>query len=206
MQIHLAERLSPVRSGAVAPQLLSQIFVVSRISAVKIKLLAKLVLQQARGDAVDQQKVVKLLGDGKFETHEIKGVMAALHFILISSARFDVPDDSLASELQQLGLPKEHTDALVSALKDGRTPLQAHLAEASLHLPKVEALHWRLHEDGSHTRAHTVELHVALRDQRAPGGTEPEPRALNLFVDVDTLKRLQLDLRAARDGIEAITK
>ena len=63
--------------GADVPDwLLSQMLVVSRISAVKIKLLAKLVMARARGEAVDQQKLAKLL-DGKFEVHEVKASSGA---------------------------------------------------------------------------------------------------------------------------------
>ena len=40
-----------------------------------------------------------LLADGKLEPHEAKGVVAALHLILTSGARFDVADDALTLEL-----------------------------------------------------------------------------------------------------------
>lgn len=193
--------------GADVPDwLLSQMFVVSRISAVKFKLLAKLVLQQARGEAVDQDKLAKLLGDGKFETHEVKGVVAALHFILTSSVRYDVQDEVLATELQQLGLPKEHTEALVAALKDGRSPLRAHLAEASLRLPKLEALRWRVHEHTGDAKAHSVELHVGLRDQPALGADAAQPRSIGFRVDADTLTLMHAELRAAKEGIDAIPR
>jgi hypothetical protein len=191
------------------PQLLSQIFVVSRISAVKIKLLAKVVMQQARGESIDQNKIPKLLGDGKFETHEVKGVVAALHFILQSSARYNVEEEALALELQQLGLPKEHTEALVGALRDGRAALQQHLADASLRLGKLEALRWRVHEDAGSARAHSVQLHLGVLEQPHQGGpgdaSAPALRSLDFRVDADTLALLQAELRAAKEAVEAIS-
>ena len=192
--------------GADVPDwLLSQIFVVSRISAVKIKLLAKLVLQQSRGEEVEQQKIAKLIGDGKLEVYEMKGVVAALHFILGCSARYDVTEEALALELQQLGLPKEHTEALVASLRDGRAGLQAHFAETSLRRPKLEALRYRLHEDDGAARAHTAELYLSLRDQALPGASAPAPaRSLSFRVDADTLTLLHAELQAAREGVEAI--
>lgn len=199
--------------GADVPDwLLSQVFVVSRISAVKIKLLAKLVMARARGEAIDQQKLAKLL-DGKFEVHEVKGVVAALDFILTSSARYDVTEDALALELQQLGLPKEHTDALVGALKDGRAALQTQLAAASLRLPKLEALRWRVHEDAGAAKAHSVEFHIGVREQAAAvGGADmgntktpaPALRGLEFRVDADTLAILNAELKAAKEAVEAI--
>ena len=201
--------------GADVPDwLLSQMLVVSRISAVKIKLLAKLVMARARGEAVDQQKLAKLL-DGKFEVHEVKGVVAALDFILTSSARYDVAEEALALELQQLGLPKEHTDALVGALRDGRATLQSQLMAASLRLPKLEALRWRVLEDAGAARAHAVEVYVGMRDQPASAGADaqqqqqqqaptPAARGVQFRMDADTLALLHAELRAAKESVEAI--
>ena len=192
--------------GADVPDwLLSQIFVVSRISAVKIKLLAKLVMQQSRGEEVEQQKIVKLIGDGKLEEYEMKGVVAALHFILGCSARYDVTEEALALELQQLGLPKEHTEALVASLRDARATLQSHFAETSLRLPRLEALRYRVHEDDGTAHAHTTELYLSLRDQVLPGASAPAPaRNLSFRVDADTLTLLHAELQSAREAVEAV--
>ena len=195
--------------GDVPDWLLSQIFVVSRISAVKIKLLAKLVLARARADAAADAADAHarlhklLLADGKLEPHEAKGVVAALHLILTSGARFDVADDALTLELQQLGLPNEHTEALVLALRDGRAAVQQHLAEASLALPRLESLRWRVAEDPGPTRAHAVELQLALREQAGGGGggggASTTARALHLRLTPDAICLLEAELQAARD-------
>jgi len=198
--------------GADVPDwLLSQTFVVAKVSAVKIKLLAKLVLAQARGQPADESKLAKLLGD-KLEKDEQKGVVAALHFILTSSARYDVAEDALALELQQLGLPKEHTEALVAALHDGRAPLQEHFADASLRLARLESLRWRVHADPSDAAAgaHAVELRLGVRDQPPPTSSAtsatsaPPVRPLGFRLDADALTLLQAELRSAREAIEAV--
>ena len=197
--------------GDVPDWLLSQTFVVASISAVKIKLLAKLIIQHAStGQTADEEKLQKLAGGDKLATDELKGVVAALHFILTCSARYDVAEETLALELQQLGLPKEHTEALVAALRDGRAPLQAHLADASLRLARLESLRWRVHAaDASDPTkgAHSVELRLGVRDQPAPTASLDAPpalRALGFRVDPDTLALLQAELRAARDAVEAV--
>ncbi len=192
-------------------QLLSQIFVVSKISAVKIKLVAKLVLQQARGEAIDNGKIAKLLlADGKFEPHEGKGVVAALHFILTSSARYEVAEDVLAGELQQLGLPKEHAEALVAAVRDGRAALVSHFSDASLRLPSLHSLQWAVHEDAGAARAHTVELQLGLRSQPPPGAAPPPAaaaaRAVNFRVSSDSLALLRAELKKARDGLAVLPR
>ena len=186
----------PLLSACARPQLLSEIFVVSKISAVRIKLLAAHVVQQALGMDAPLEKAAKLLGDAKLEPPDIKAVVSALHFILCSAARYNVPDDTLAFELQQLGLPREHTEALTHALREGRAALQQHFAACSLQLPRLSSLTWQVplgaalalpcppcplvaqyivtrraspwqvHEDTSHVAAHTVELRLGVTEQK----------------------------------------
>ena len=185
------------------PQLLSEIFVVSKISAVRIKLLAAHVVQQALGMDAPPEKAEKLLGDAKLEPPDIKAVVSALHFILCSAARYDVPEDTLAFELQQLGLPREHTEALTHALREGRAALQQHFAACSLQLPRLSSLAWQVppspsarplvaesrvteracpwqvHEDTSHVGAHTVELRLGVTEQKRDAAQARLPPAFS---------------------------
>ena len=57
---------------------------------------------------------------------DVKGVIAALYFIIFNAARFGVDDQVLSTELQQLGLPKESTDALCKSYKKSRSALVVH--------------------------------------------------------------------------------
>ena len=63
---------------------------------------------------------------------EIKASIAAVTFILTSSARYGVPDSVLANELQQTGLPKEHTQALCRVYSGKVSALTAQLHKQSL--------------------------------------------------------------------------
>ena len=163
--------------------------------------MAKHVLLQARGEAADENKLAKLLGDGKLTNDEIKGVVAGLHFILVSSAKFDVAAEVLTQELQQLGLPKEHTEALVVALRDACTPLQQHLADSSLRLPKLESLRWDVDADPSQGSAHAVVLQLTTRAQ-APPKTEPAmARSIDVRLSTDMLSMLHASLKSARELI-----
>ena len=114
----------------------------------------------------------------------------------------------------QLGLPKEHTDALVGALRDGRAPLQAQLAAESLRLGKLESLRWRVHEDAGAARAHAVEVYLGVRDQATapaasatdshPQAVPPAVRGVELRMDADTLAILHAEMRAAKESVESI--
>ena len=50
--------------------------------------------------------LAKLVDSGVFSLSDVKGLVAALTFILQSATRNDVEPASLDSELQQLGFPK----------------------------------------------------------------------------------------------------
>jgi hypothetical protein len=179
-------------------------FVLSKMSVVKFKVLCKQVLMQASGAPVDEQKLAKLLSDGKLESHEVKGAVAALHFIFLSSARYDVAEETLVEELQQLGLPKEHTEALVVALRDGRAPLRQHLADASLRLSKLESLRWRVSEDVGSARAHAADLQLTVRAPAALGtSVAPPERLLKMRLSADTLSLLHAELLKARELVPA---
>lgn len=64
-----------------------------------------------------------------FEPDELKAMVAALHFIFLNSAKYDVDSQSvLPNELQQLGLPKDICTAIVRAFQQAREPLREKLA------------------------------------------------------------------------------
>ena len=66
------------------------------------------------------------------EPGEVKASVAALVFILSTSARHTVDSDTLSSELQQLGLPREHATALCRVYSDNLTSIPNQLRNQSL--------------------------------------------------------------------------
>ncbi|XP_052797523.1 COMM domain-containing protein 4-like isoform X2 [Mya arenaria] len=89
-------------------------------------------------------KVYKLTADAKFEEGDVKASISALHFILASAAKYAVDADSLANELQQLGLPKEHTASLGKSYGDSLCQLQEQFGKESLKLSQLEGVEWRV--------------------------------------------------------------
>ena len=70
-----------------------------------------------------------------------KAAIAGLDFIIANSAKYDIDENTLSLEIQQLGLPTENCDALLKSYKDGM-PLscfcsvlrkQPHIPHASLY-------------------------------------------------------------------------
>uniref|UniRef100_A0A8C7JYH9 COMM domain containing 4 n=1 Tax=Oncorhynchus kisutch TaxID=8019 RepID=A0A8C7JYH9_ONCKI len=123
---------------------LAEISTLAKISSVKMKLLCVQVLMDLLGEGIDYDKVSKLTADAKFENGDIKASVAVLTFILSSAAKHDVDSESLSSELQQLGLPKEHTTGLCKSYEDKHIALQEKLRESSLRLGRLEVVSWRV--------------------------------------------------------------
>ena len=46
------------------------------------------------------------------EDSDVKAVVASLNFIIFNSSKYNVNGETVAKELQQLGLPKEHSEAV----------------------------------------------------------------------------------------------
>ncbi|KAM7396767.1 hypothetical protein PAMP_019780 [Pampus punctatissimus] len=111
---------------------LAEISTLAKISSVKMKLLCAQVLKDLLGEGIDYDKVAKLTADAKFDSGDIKASVAVLSFIFSSAAKHDVDSESLSSELQQLGLPKEHTTGLCKSYEDKHTALQDKLRQTSL--------------------------------------------------------------------------
>jgi len=182
--------------------LLSEIFVLSKISALRFKLLAGHIVQQLTGQEVPPAKLAKLLGDAKLDAQDVKAVCAALQYILGSAARYNVEQDVLSHELQQLGLPREHTDGVVKAYSEGRVAMQEHARTQSLRQPRLSALAWQVVEDRSGAGAHAVELQLGVQAQ-ATAGSAPEAERLKVRMSSQTFELMHAELKRGREAMQA---
>ncbi|ELU04548.1 hypothetical protein CAPTEDRAFT_127889, partial [Capitella teleta] len=123
---------------------LAEISTLSRLTSVKMKLLCVQVLRSLVGGEIDYDKVHKLTADAKFEVGDVKASIAALSFILSSAAKFSVDGETLSNELQQLGLPKEHSTSLCKSYGDNMETLQEEFRRTSLRLSSLESIDWRV--------------------------------------------------------------
>ncbi|XP_034950830.1 COMM domain-containing protein 4 [Chelonus insularis] len=124
--------------------LLAQICIMSRMTSIKIKLLSQLIAKSILDDnKLEEDKVKKLTQDAKIDTDELKGIIVALKTIFTYSARYGANSDDLSSELQQLGLPREHSIAIGRVHTDNHQQIHDYLTSQSLrlsHLSSVERL------------------------------------------------------------------
>nr|XP_035117784.2 COMM domain-containing protein 4 isoform X6 [Callithrix jacchus]XP_054096466.1 COMM domain-containing protein 4 isoform X6 [Callithrix jacchus] len=155
------------------------------MSSVKLRLLCSQVLKELLGQGTDYEKILKLTADTKFESGDVKATVAVLSFILSSAAKHSVHGESLSSELQQLGLPKEHAASLCRCYEEKQIPLQKHLRVCSLHTNRLAGVGWRVDYTLSSSLLQSVEepmVHLRLEVAAAPG-TPAQPVAMSLSAD-----------------------
>eukprot|EP01035_Chromulina_nebulosa_P019533 gene19533-25431_t len=92
--------------------ILAEIAILSKLTSVRIKVLTTQIIAYSVAGNFDYNKILKLASDNEDGINEIKGAIAATHFIITNACKHDVDELSLIQEIQQLGLPKENSEAL----------------------------------------------------------------------------------------------
>uniref|UniRef100_A0A672V1A1 COMM domain containing 4 n=1 Tax=Strigops habroptila TaxID=2489341 RepID=A0A672V1A1_STRHB len=139
---------------------LAEISTLAKISSVKLKLICAQVLRDLLGGSMEYEKILKLTLDAKLESGDVKATIAVLGFILSSAAKHGVDSESLSSELQQLGLPKEHASGLCRSYEEKQSSLQDSLRAASLRLSRLGSVCWRV--DYTLSSSELQEVHEPL--------------------------------------------
>ncbi|XP_051979191.1 COMM domain-containing protein 4-like [Xyrauchen texanus] len=183
---------------------LAEISTLARISSVKMKLLCVQVIKYLLDEGIDYDKISKLTSDAKFESGDVKASIAVLSFILSNAAKHDVDSESLSSELQQLGLPKEHTTGLCKSYEDKHNALQEKLRESSLRLGRLEAVNWRVDYTLSSSELKEVnEPTVQLRLQARNPETDSRETTV-VSVTADKFRVLLTELKQAQVMMNAL--
>uniref|UniRef100_A0A4W2C5G5 COMM domain containing 4 n=1 Tax=Bos indicus x Bos taurus TaxID=30522 RepID=A0A4W2C5G5_BOBOX len=177
---------------------LAEISTLAKISSVKLRLLCGQVLKDLLGGGIDYEKILKLTMDARFESGDVKATVAVLSFILSSAAKHSVDGESLSSELQQLGLPKEHAASLCRCYEEKQSSLQARLRACSLRVNRLVGVGWRVDYTLSSSLLRTVEeplVHLRLEVAASPGAPA-QPVAMSL--SADKFQVLLADLKQAQ--------
>ncbi|KAJ8599379.1 hypothetical protein CTAYLR_007017 [Chrysophaeum taylorii] len=106
--------------------LLHEITTLSEISSVRLKLLVKQVLHHMLHSSIDYAKVLKFTTprDSEADISASEGTLAAVHFVLASAAKYDIDEETLAKEIEQLGLPRENAQAILRPYRESKAALR----------------------------------------------------------------------------------
>ncbi|GJQ84269.1 hypothetical protein Trydic_g2933 [Trypoxylus dichotomus] len=118
---------------------LVEINTLSSLSSVKLKLLSQVVANGIVNPPIDMAKAEKLFADSKLDLDvDLKACIACLSFIITSTVRYNCDRNMLHSELQQLGLPREHSTSIKRVTDDNYTEIAAKLEANSLKVNPLE--------------------------------------------------------------------
>ncbi|XP_001607464.2 COMM domain-containing protein 4 [Nasonia vitripennis] len=120
--------------------LLAEIYNLSQMSSSKMKTLGQIVIKSIVDEEIDEEKVNKIAQDSKLEIGELKAIIAALEMIFTSSARNSVSPADLSSELQQLGLPREHSTVISRLHTENCAQISTILTGQSLRLSRLSSI------------------------------------------------------------------
>ncbi|GAB1604284.1 COMM domain-containing protein 4-like [Argonauta hians] len=164
---------------------LAEINILSKLTSIKMRLLCGQVINSILSSDIDYEKVAKITADAKFDVGDIKASIAALCFIIRSAAKCDVDSDTLSNELQQLGLPKEHSTPLCKLYGDNVSKFQEQLRKQSLRLSQMDSVEWRVDYILSSKVLKTVNqpsIEICLRVQNPDTGAT-KPVIFNMSAD-----------------------
>lgn len=144
---------------------LAEMFTISKLSSVRVRSLSLQIIRAliASGDDVtmydgndvdpttltssssslDHEKLRKLIdASGSFADADVEAVVAALEYVVRNATRHDVHGKTLTRELEQLGLPKEHADAVCKPYEKEKEGLRRSMGRRTLRTDALKDLRW----------------------------------------------------------------
>jgi len=182
--------------------LLKEIALLSKISAVKIRLLVVQIINEFLGIPIDYEKVGKLTKEASLDNSDVKACIAALDFIISSGVKYDIDDNTLSNELQQLGMPKEHCDALSKPFCDSKQKIKMRLEQQTLKLSRLLSLDWRIDYLMSSSLLHEVNSPVVQFKLSMGSADRSESRSFEMTAD--KVRVLLNELKAAKEIMDSI--
>ena len=114
------------------------------MTSIRIKVLVTQIISYCLIGNFNYDKVLKLASDNAEGLLDIKGAIAAVHFMITNAAKHDLDELSFVQEIQQLGLPKENSDAIARQFRDNKDSLRSSLAKDSYRISKLLSTDWRV--------------------------------------------------------------
>mmetsp|Transcript_15742 Transcript_15742/g.26274 ORF Transcript_15742/g.26274 Transcript_15742/m.26274 type:complete len:211 (+) Transcript_15742:75-707(+) len=122
---------------------LAEVATLSKLTSIRTKILAVQILGYCIAGAFNYDKVLKIAKDNADGLADLKGSIAAVHFIVANAAKHDLDEASLVQEIQQLGLPKENSDAIGRQYREHKDQLRSCLADQSYRVAGLISVDWR---------------------------------------------------------------
>lgn len=142
---------------------LAEMNILARLTSVKMKLLVMQVIKGILNAGIDFTKVEKITNDAKYSIGDIKASVSGLEFIITSAAKHGVSGETLSNELQQLGLPKEHSSALCKSYESKLNDIHAFLLQQSFRQSSsLQTVDWKINPKSIMETERTLDVSIQL--------------------------------------------
>jgi len=125
--------------------LLAEIAVLAPLSSATCDTLCGVVIQQLKTSQLNYPAVETLIKNNDLKSSDVKGIVAALNYILRNSCKYGVARNDLETEVQQMGLTKDSASKVSEHYETSKETLITMLREKSLSLGKPSGeIEWRV--------------------------------------------------------------
>ena len=185
---------------------LAEIATLSKLTSVRMKILTAQTILQCVNGSFNYEKVLKLASsDASDGISDLKGAIAAVHFICFNAAKHDLDETSLVQEVQQLGLPQENSEAIGRLFREKKDEMRVRFAEESYSVAKLVKTDWRIDgvvasSDESNPAETTAHLKFVL-DTRPQDSSKDERNNITM---VDGFRMKELAFECSAENIDLL--
>ena len=200
---------------------LLEISTLSKLPAARIKILLTQILSNCIKGTYNDEKILKLAAENSSDgLSDVKGAVAAVHFMVVNAAKYDVDDVSLCTEIQQLGLPKENAETIAMQYNAHKEGLRLVFSTESYRTNRLLNTDWRLDQVIASSRSGTKAgplVHIKMQiDSQPQSSSRLDPQSWRMEdnrlheeafeISVGKLDVLIHELGTAREAITSMTK
>eukprot|EP00056_Hartaetosiga_gracilis_P015968 m.3498 g.3498 ORF g.3498 m.3498 type:complete len:172 (-) comp3556_c0_seq1:61-576(-) len=162
-----------------------------------MKLVCNTIAKHIVGADLDFEKMKKLCADAKYSKNDMEVLVACVMYIMKNATRYDVDSETLANELQQLGLPKEHSQSLCKSFGSFSGKLRDHLGKQTLKVNALESYDWKVDYVIGSSQVESIQSPQLSLKLKVESNADEIPREVTAVVDKNLLDLLVLELQEA---------
>ena len=147
---------------------LSEIAILNKMSAIKLKLILAQLCKKLTGSVYDSEKIHKLCRDQKFDQEETKVLLALVEFLLSQAARYVVSESVFQKDLLQMGVAIENANQFVKVYGDQGEAIGRILKQNSMRVSQIQDVQYSVNyilassKGGLGEKATPIDLSVGL--------------------------------------------
>lgn len=132
-----------------------------------------------------------------------KAAYACIRYLLVSAARFNTESSVFGTELQQLGLPKDHTTVMCQVLEDYVSQIRSKLRQSSLTINELESVTSTIPEN----TIDCVQLQFGIKNEIINGVPQRTTHEVNVNCsDISILLKELKSIKSIMDGYDYESK